>query len=60
MGYGELTRARAAARPAAFAGGGAPETDPWLAALPAGGTSPQVARPGRKGGLTPFSFKKVA
>ena len=46
MGYGEL--ARAAGRPRASAAGGAAETEPGLAALRRGGTSPQVTRQGRK------------
>ena len=52
MGYGEFTRA--VARPTASAAEGAPETEPGLAALPAGGTSAPVARRGRKSNLTPI------
>jgi len=55
MGYGEFTRA--AARPTASAAERAPETEPGLAALPAGGTSPQVTRPGRKSALPPLPPK---
>ena len=37
MGYGESTRARAAARPSASAAGSAAETQPRLGALPEAG-----------------------
>jgi len=52
MGYGEFTRA--AARPTAFAGAGAPATQARLAALLEGGTSRQVTRRGRESSLTPM------
>jgi len=60
MAYGQFTRARAAAKPTAFAAGGAPETQPRLHALPRGRTSPQVTRQGRKTSLTPIPTCRIA
>jgi len=57
MGYGDFTRARAAARPTAFAAGGASETQPRLPALPEGEMSRRVTRRGRESSLTPEFYR---